>query len=35
MVTKGERWGRDGLEVWDWHMHTTVYGMNGQWGPAA
>ena len=26
--------GRDGLGVWDWHMHTEVYGMIGQWGPA-
>ena len=22
------------LGVWDWHMHTTVYGMDGHWGPA-
>ena len=21
--------GRDGLGVWDWHMHTEVYGMAG------
>ena len=36
MVTKGDRWGsgRDGLGVWDWHMHTKAYGMTGQWGPA-
>ena len=35
MVTKGDRvWGGDGLEVWDWHVHTTVYGMDGRWGPA-
>ena len=26
--------GRDGLGVWDWHMHTEVYGMTGQQGPA-
>ena len=26
--------GRDGLGAWDWHMHTEVYGMIGQWGPA-
>ena len=26
-ATKGDRWGRDGLGVWDWHMHTEVYGM--------
>ena len=25
---------RNGLGVWDWHMHTEVYGMIGQWGPA-
>ena len=25
---------RDGLGVWDWHMHTEVYGMIGQQGPA-
>ena len=31
----GEGWGgRDGLGVWDWHMHTEVYGMTGQQGPA-
>ena len=35
MVTKGvSEWG-DSLGVWDWHMHTEVYGMIGQWGPAA
>ena len=27
------RWG-EGLGAWDWHMHTRVYGMDGQWGPA-
>ena len=27
-------WRGDGLEVWDWHMHTEVYGMTGQRGPA-
>ena len=26
--------GRDGLEVWDWHVHNYVYGMIGQQGPA-
>ena len=25
---------RDGLGVWDWHIHPQVYGMIGQWGPA-
>ena len=36
MVTKGDRWGegRDGLGIWDWPMHTEVYGMTGQQGPA-
>ena len=24
--------GRNGLGAWDWHMHTIVYGINGQ-GP--
>ena len=24
----------DGLGLWDWHMHTEVYGMTGQKGPA-
>ena len=24
---------RDGLWVWDWHMHTEVYGIIGQQGP--
>ena len=27
-------WGKDGLGVWDWHRHTEVCGMTGQWGPA-
>ena len=26
--------GRDGLGVWDWHIHTVKYGMIGQWGSA-
>ena len=35
MIIKGDRCGRrDELGVWDWHMHTEVYGMIGQWGPA-
>ena len=35
MVTKGDgEAGRDGLGIWDWHMHTEVYGMISQWGPA-
>ena len=31
MVTKGNRWGqgKEGLGLWDWHMHTEVYGMIG------
>ena len=24
----------EGLGVWDWYMHTLVYGMVGQSGPA-
>ena len=35
MVTKWDRSvRRDGLGVWDWPMHTVVYGMTAQWGPA-
>ena len=35
MVTKEDRWeGRNGLEIWDWHRHTVVYGMTGKRGPA-
>ena len=37
MVTNGDRWGwggRDGMRIWDWHVHTEVYGVIGQWGPA-
>ena len=35
VVTKGERrWGGGVLEVWDWHMHTVVYGIVGQQEPA-
>ena len=31
MVTKGDRsWGRDGLRVWNWPMHTEIYGMIDQ-----
>ena len=26
--------GRDRLGVLDWHMHTEVYGMTDEWGPA-
>ena len=26
--------GRDGLGVWDWHMHSVVKGMTGQQEPA-
>ena len=33
-LPKGIGRGRDGLGTWDWHMHTEVYGMAGQWGPA-
>ena len=36
IFTKGDRrdGGRDGLGIWNWHMHTEVYGMIDQWGPA-
>ena len=37
MVTKGNRYGEEGemdWGVWDWHMHTEVYGMITQQGPA-
>ena len=32
-LPKGKCGAGDGLRVWDWHMHTVVYGMNGQQGP--
>ena len=31
---RGQVAGRDGLCIWDWHMHTTVSGMDGQGGAA-
>ena len=36
MVTKEDSGvgGKDGLGVWDWQMHTLVYGLVGQWRPA-
>ena len=34
MVTNEERWGREGLGVWDWYMHTIIYGIDGPPGPA-
>ena len=36
IITQGDslRDGKDGLRVWDWHMHTEVCGMLGQQGPA-
>ena len=31
-LSKGTGGGeRNGLEIWDWHMHTEVYGMIAQW----
>ena len=30
LIKAGLDWG-----VWDWHMHTEVWGMTGQKGPAA
>ena len=36
MLTKRKMWGgRDGLGVWNWHKHSIVYGIDGQWGPAS
>ena len=32
MVTKGDRWG-DALGFWNWHRHSEVYRMTGQWAP--
>ena len=29
-LPKGTDGGRDGLGVWDWHVHTTVCGMDDQ-----
>ena len=35
MVTKGDTGRvRNELGVWDWHMHTTVYRMDSELGPA-
>ena len=31
---RGQLEKKDGLGVWDWYMHTAVYGMTGQQGPA-
>ena len=25
MVTEGERGGRDTLDIWDWHIHSTIF----------
>ena len=33
MVTKGERWGRDKLGIWEEHIHTTIYKIEKQQGP--
>ena len=27
-------WGRDGMGVWDWHIHILVCGITGQQGPS-
>ena len=32
-LPKGKGMGWDGLGFWDWHRHTIVYGIFGQWGP--
>ena len=34
MVPKGISGGMHGWGLWDWHMHTEVSGVTGQWGPA-
>jgi len=34
MVIKEDRLGEGWTGAWDWHMHTAVYGMIGQWQPA-
>ena len=35
MVAKEDRFGGEGMDgAWVWHMHSEVYGMTGQWGPA-
>ena len=28
------KWGRYGLGLWDWQLHTFVYGMDDWWGSA-
>ena len=33
-LLKGTGGGRDGMGVWDWQMHSEVYEMIGQQGPA-
>ena len=33
-LSKRTSWGGDGPGVWDWHMHTEVYGLIDQLGPA-
>ena len=33
-LPKGQVAGRDGLGVWDWHMHIVVCGITAQRGPA-
>ena len=30
---RGKVEGRDKLEVWDWHVYTTVYKIDNQQGP--
>ena len=34
LVTKGDRSGEGWIEGWGWHLHTVLYGMTGQQGPA-
>ena len=35
VIKMGRLGGDEGLGIWDWHMHSEVYGMIGQLGPGA
>ena len=32
-LPKGKGWGRDKLEAWNKHIHTTIYKIDNQQGP--
>ena len=34
MVAKGDRSGKDELEISDWHIYMVIYEIPGPWGPA-